>query len=223
MRVTTDLHYIRKHILKQLAMTKWGRFRDLRPKNVDSNLYNYHLKQLIKDGFIEQVVTKGYRLSPMGLRYADHVSIETFEPRWQPKIITAFVAELDSEVLLWSKYKQPFIGKLSLPNGKMHYEDDSVYSAVQRELSYFMIEEPRDLKLAGTIEYRAFIDQVLVTHTIAHVFKGAIDRHSINSDRLLWANIDDLKTTDMSPGTRETIQAVRSSNDIFFEAHNIHW
>lgn len=224
MHVTTNLHHIRKHILRQLVRRKWARFRDLRPDRVDSNLYNYHLKQLVKDGFIEHNLDNGYRLSPMGLRYADHVSLETFEPRWQPKVITVFVAmNTRGEYLLWKKYKQPFINKLSLPSGKMHYEDESLPDAMRRELSYFLDHPLTSVHYKGVMEYRAFIEGTLVTHTLAHVFSGDIAGQQVDTSRLFWTDIKSLKSTEMSPGTRETIEATENYSDIFFESHDIHW
>lgn len=224
MHAASSLHHIRKYVLRQLTMTKWARFRDLRPKNVDSNLYNYHLKELIKDGFVEHDKEKGYRLSPMGLRYVDHISLETFEPRWQPKIVTVFVThDKVGRVLMWPKYKQPFIDKFSLPSGKMHYDDESVESALNRELSYFLSTRPSNIKHVGVMEYRAFIDDILVTHTMAHVFNGDVSQVPILSDRLHWIDLKSLKDTDMSPGTKQTIDAVKNHTTFFFEKHDINW
>lgn len=224
MKYVADLHFIRKHILRELSLTKWARFRDLRPKNVDSNLYNYHLKQLMKDGFIEYVEGKGYRLSPSGLRYADHVSLESFEPRWQPKVLTElYTKNSKGEILMWRKYKQPFIGKWSLPGGKMHWEDESLSTAMQRELGYILGESPSDMKHIGIVEYKAFINNQLTSHTIAHIFQGVVDYKNIINDRLHWLKVENLETTDMSPGTELKIQAIRNHKDFFYEFHDVHW
>ena len=159
MRVVPQLHHIRKHILRTLTYTKWARFRDMRPERVDSNLYSYHLKRLIKDGYVEHDNVNGYRLSPLGLRFVDHVSLENFEQRWQPKILTMVVVVNDqNEVLMWPKYKQPFIGKWSLPSGKMHYEDASAEAAVMREISYFSSQPATHLKHVGMVAFRASIN-----------------------------------------------------------------
>lgn len=223
MGAITNLHHIRKHILRTLAQSKWARFRDLRPNNVDSNLYNYHLRKLIRDGFIERDEQKGYRLSPTGLRYVDHVSLESFEPRWQPKVITVFLTKNDrNQYLMWSKYRQPFIGKFSLPSGKIHYEDESLAGAMNRELSFFLTDVP-DVTYAGVMEYRAFINAVLVTHTIAHVFSGNVTDHQVKYERLVWRDISELKPTDMSPGTPQTIRATEKHQGYFYERHDINW
>ena len=131
---TSTQHHIQKHILKVLTYTEVARFRDMRPKGVDSNLYNYHLKLLIKEGLVSKGEA-GYTLSPQGMRFADHVSVEKYEYRQQPKLLTKLVYVNDkNEIILWPKYKQPYIGRWSLPSGKVHYEDNNVATAVSREI-----------------------------------------------------------------------------------------
>lgn len=222
MRVETGFHHIRKHILKELAYIKKARFRDLKPKNIDSNLYSYHLKEIIKDGYIEQTEDKKYRLSPMGLRYADHVSLETFEPRWQPKTMTVMYIENDQgEIVMWPKHKQPFIGRWSLPSGKMHYEDESIESAAKREITYLSEKEVEDLKMVGIVHYRAFIADDLVTHTIAYVFRGTLSSKYLHHSLSQWVKLDDIGTLKLSPGTRETIELARTSEQLSFASYDI--
>lgn len=222
MKVVSELHHIRKHILKTLTYTKWARFRDLRPDKVDSNLYSYHLKQLIKDGYIEHDAAKGYRLSPLGLRFVDHVSLKSFEQRWQPKVLTMLVATNENgEVLMWPKYKQPFIGKWSLPSGKMHYEDASIEAAVKREIDYFSSRPAKDLKHVGVVAFRASIKNELVSHTIAHVFTATIDPNVLIGERMRWMKVDQLETSEMSPGTKQIIEAVIKEKFFFYKSLDI--
>ena len=64
-------HHIQKHILSVLMHTKFARFRDMRPPKVDTNLYSYHLKLLIKSGFVQKqmpdTLDKKNRLHRSGL------------------------------------------------------------------------------------------------------------------------------------------------------------
>lgn len=218
----TNMHHIQKHILKTLCYCKWARFRDMKPRNVDSNLYNYHLKLLMKADMVEKVDGKGYRLSPDGLKFVDHVSIEKFEPRWQPKLLTKVVSiNSDNEILLWPKHKQPFIGRWSLPSGKMHYDDASLEVAVLREIRYFSPDPPQDLQHRGIVEYQAYIRGKVVSHTLAHIFTAKID--TIDHATTQRKPLDTLGSLDMSPGTRETIETTLSQNKFFYANYNIDW
>ena len=222
MKVVSDLHHIRKHILRTLTYTKWARYRDMKPEKVDSNLYSYHLKQLVKDGYIEHNETKGYRLSPIGLRFVDHVSLESFEQRWQPKILTMIVAvNTKDEILMWPKYKQPFIGMWSLPSGKMHYEDASVEAAAAREIAYFSSAPAEDLKHMGVVTFRASIAGELVSHTIAHIFTATVRSWTLSSERARWIKLDVLDQTELSPATSEIIKAARTAEPFFYESYDV--
>lgn len=224
MKVTTEMHFIRKHIMRVLFRTKWARFRDMRPERVDSNLYNYHLKQLLREGYIEHHPDKGYRLSPLGLRVVDHVSIDTFNPRWQPKIVTMTMTMNDNhEILMWPKYKQPFINTWSLPSGKMHYEDASIEAAERRELQYLTHDNVSELDYAGQVLFRARIHGELVSHTFCHIFRADLRGCTLINDRVQWLPLDDLAGMKLSPGTYEIIRDVLSHEGYFFAEYDIEW
>ena len=80
-------HHIQKSILKYLTKQQTARYSQMRPPKVDSNLYAYHLKSLLKTGFIIKN-NKDYSLSPSGLNYVETVSLDKFQIHSQPKITT---------------------------------------------------------------------------------------------------------------------------------------
>ena len=220
----SPLHHIQKHILRVLSHQKWARFRDMRPPRIDSNLYNYHLKLLLKSGTVEKHASKGYRLSPAGLRYVDHVSLERFEPRWQPKLITKlFIQDDQGRILVWPKYKQPFIGTWSLPSGKVHYDDHSVHSAVLRELSYIISREPVTLEHRGVVEINTTVAGDLVTHVLEHIFVATIDVHTIIHTEVAWMTLEELSHAECSPGTREVIEHCLANEPFYYHHYDIAW
>lgn len=217
------MHHIQKHILKVLAHTKWARFRDMRPEKVDSNAYSYHLKVLQKQGYIEKH-PKGYRLSPLGLRYVDRVSVEKFELRQQPKIITMLVScNKEGKVLLWSKRKQPFIGAWSLPNGKMHVSDVSVHSAALREASEKTSLSPTSLRQVGVCMIRALINGELVSYVLANVFIAELNEDHVMHENTLWCDQIERKELQLMPATEQIIQKTLTAEEFFFEEYDIEW
>ena len=48
-------HHIQRRILSVLCYRKMARFRDLRPPRVDTNLFSYHLKVLIRHQLVQKV------------------------------------------------------------------------------------------------------------------------------------------------------------------------
>lgn len=115
-------HHIQKHIISVLIHQQYARFRDMRPPNVDTNLYSYHLKLLQKRQMVQKT-DKGYCLDKAGLLYVDRVSLKSLNIRTQPKIITMIVLQnADGDVLLQKRAKQPHIDTWTLPYGKLHID-----------------------------------------------------------------------------------------------------
>lgn len=220
---SNSTHHIQKHILKVLTQHKWARFRDMRPPSVDSNLYNYHLKLLLKNRSIEKHPVKGYRLSTTGLRYVDRVNFEKFELTIQPKFLTKLILRNGKgQVLMWPKYRQPFIGTWSLPSGKVHYEDESIADAAYRELNY-LSNDSVSLHHAGVLEVRTFILGDLITHTVEHLFTGAINRQNIKHPKVEWQDMTIPDKTEYSPGTAQAVKAVDKSRPFFYDKYDIDW
>ena len=222
-RVVSGMHYVRKHILRTLSLTKWARFRDMRPKNVDSNLYNYHLKELVREGYVERNEEHGYRLSPYGLRFVNQISMEAFEPRWQPKIMTVLVCKQGDELLLWKKFKQPYIDTWTWPGGKMHYEDLTVKDAAIRDILFYSSRIPADLRHVGLFGYRVFINNELISYSFVHVFTGTLMSRDFILDRPQWVDRRQLPSLKVSPGVIDILELVEANDAFFFEERDIHW
>lgn len=217
------MHHIQKHILKVLAYAKWARFRDMRPPKTDSNAYSYHLRALQKEGLVEKG-EKGYRLSPAGLSYVDRVSIEKFELRLQPKIITMIISQNEEgAVQMWQKQKQPFIGAWTLPNGKMHIADASIEAAALREAKEKVNITPQALQHVGACSIRAFINGHLVSYVLAHIFTAELDETQELHENTRWCTYEQRQALQLMPATELIIQKVQSSNSFFFEEYTIDW
>ena len=127
------MHNIQYAILTLLMSNKVRRFSELRPDRVDSNLFQYHLKKLITDGYVEKIVG-GYTLSARGLNYADRHSSSLKAERAQPKIIAiVIVRNAKGEILVVQKPQQPWLGTYHIPAGKVH-DGEPAAEAGQREL-----------------------------------------------------------------------------------------
>lgn len=69
----------------------------------------------------------------------------------------------------------------------------------------------------------SFIEDNLVTHTIAHVFKGTINPSAVTNLRTKWVSLEQLDELETSPGTRETIDRFISSDGYFIASFDIDW
>jgi ADP-ribose pyrophosphatase YjhB (NUDIX family) len=217
------MHVIQKHIMRYLTYQKRARFGEMRPARIDSNLYNYHLKSLIRDGLVEKT-DKGYRLSVEGLKYVDQISVTKFEQRRQPKIITMLVSFNEvGEVLLWPKKKQPFIGAWSLPSGKLHMEDMSLDEAVTREAIEKVGAAPVSQRQVGICYVRARINGEIVSYILAHVFVVKLgSEHTLHED-VRWCDAAAREQLRLLPATEQIIRLVQSDASFFFTEFDIDW
>lgn len=214
------MHHIQKHILKELSVNKTRRYSEMRPPRIDSNLYSYHLKSLMRD----QLVTKQdktYCLAPKGLAYAERISIDKFEPRLQPKILMIFVIENEhGEIMLWQKSKQPFVETWSLLSGKVHLEDESLASAINRELLE-KFNSSHQTQHVGDCYIRAYVENELVSCVLGHVCTLCLPKESQLHSRTRWAQKSALPSLDLAPATAQIIQEAQADQSFFFKEYNI--
>lgn len=213
------MHPIRQDILRKLILKSKMRFGRLKPEEVESNHFIYYLKQLIAEGL---VIKDGefYALSEEGKRLASIVSLDTLTPRLQPKIMTAQVLYSGSKVLIHRRTREPYIGCISLVNGKMHY-GESVAESAERELKE-KTGLTADMKHVGMV-YLSYNEQgESVNHLLSHIFVGYDHKGELTSTEHsdpLW--VEDDKVSELGsvlPGTIEILSLIKNSKDPFFFA-----
>ena len=215
-------HVIQKHILGVLMHQRFARFRDMRPPKTDSNLYSYHLKLLLTAGLVEKT-DEGYTLSKKGVVYVDRVSTATFDVRLQPKITTMFVIQnSDGQILLFKRYRQPFIGKWALPNGKVHITDASVADSARREAREKLGVTSTDIVHAGECYIRTMSDNEVVMSTLVHVFKFNSDDIEL-SETLQWVEPHRLSELELAPAVEHIVARTFFNDPYFFEEYQENW
>ena len=196
------MHYIQLYILDQLVLHKYLRNSEMRPPRVESNLYQYHLKRLIASGCVFKV-EEGYTLSARGLAYADRHSTALRAQRPQPKLVTTLLlTNTLGEVLLVPRAKQPFIGLLNLPSGKIH-EGESLIESAQRELCEKVGIDGIDLTHAATAHIRLESGGILISDAYSFVMTGKIEAQFNIAG---FYNPDNLPE-ELMPGIRPLIKA----------------
>lgn len=209
-------HHIQKFILDVLMYQKVARFRDLRPPRVDTNLFSYHLKNLVTTNLVEKV-EGGYALGAVGLSYVDRVSTENKTIRTQPKIITMLVVQNgEGDILLQRRTKQPYIDTWTLPYGKIHIEDASVEAAAKRETYEKIGLKDQEIEHAGDCYIRVKAGDELLSTTLAHVFRFYKDDIATN-DNLVWARPHKLHDFELAPAVEEIMTRTFFKDAFYFE------
>ena len=215
-------HHIQKYIIDVLMFQEVARFRDLRPSKVDTNLFSYHLKLLIKNNIVKKL-DSGYTLSTNGLAYVDRVSVLSKAVRTQPKIITMLVIQnSDGDVLLWRRKRQPYINAWTLPYGKLHTDDVSIEAAVQRELSEKIVITDQAVRHVGDCYIHVNTHGKLLSNTLAHVFRFERDDIATN-DNLIWVKPHRLGEYKLAPAVEQIIARSFFNDPHFFEEFYEDW
>lgn len=208
-------HHIQKDIISRLSQARELRFSELKPENLESNAFMYHLKQLISSGYVEKV-DGGYTLSPAGLTYVDGLSLKNSQPRKQAKILSVIILKNSKgEYILARRKYQPFIGTLLFPGGKQHY-GESPEDHVVRELDEQFSLKGKPVR-RGLVDQRTFSKGTLITHVLTHVYEMPYDGPApAESPKFVyeWSSVEGV--AQLYPGTYELFRALKDKDGLFF-------
>lgn len=195
---------------------RFARFRDMRPQSIDTNLYSYHLKTLIKRHYVVKK-PDGYTLADKGQFYVDRMNASTAKLTSQPKVITMIVLQNGyGDVLMYKKLRQPFIGQWTIPFGKIHNSDRSIHDAAQREVREKIGDISIDIVHAGDCYIRIHDQQAVQISTLAHVFYGTTD-DNLQNDHLTWVSPRKVSSLETAPAVERIIARTFFRDPFFFE------
>lgn len=221
-------HHIQRDIVKKLISVPSARYTELRPKNIESNLFMYHLQQLIRSGFVEKI-NSGYALTAQGKHFADRASLSSLKLRVQPKIITIItIKRADGKWLLLERLHQPFIGSVGFPSGKVHYGEKLAESAA-RELKEKANIESIKLTQRGTFIMLFSNEDAVANHIIGYVFSGEapVTQTTVQTENEFfhshWGDESELMSQNtLLKGHSELLELVKNtpSTELFFAEHS---
>jgi len=207
------LSWIQYHILLELTQHARRRYSQLRPADVEGNLFMYHLNGLMKENLVEKT-DHAYRLSAKGLQFAGTLSLKTGKTRQQPKILTAIIAKNREGHYLFSRWhRQPNIDLVSFPHGMLHY-GEKLADMAARELA-----EKAGLQAAlmhrGEVYIRGVHGKVIDRHMLVHLFEAQQvepepqGRQRPEVSEPFWAPLDSLQPGQFVPGFYEIAALVQ--------------
>lgn len=167
------MHHIQRDILRTLLTVDAARFKDLKPTGLESNIFMYHVKTLIKEKLVEKT-DAGYALTSQGKHFVDRANLESLKVRVQPKTITILVVQNEAgKIAILERLHQPFIGHKGFPSGKIHY-GETLQNAASRELAEKTGLRNVDLQLRGNFVMRFSKSDEVVNHIIGYVYSGQV-------------------------------------------------
>lgn len=206
-------HHIQQKILNILMHHEVLRFSELKPKELESNIFMYHLKSLIRQGYVDKCAA-GYLLAPKGLHYVDILSNTNLKPRKQPKILAILVVKNDAGLVLMAKRKvQPYINLLMFPSGKQHIIE-TINEHTSRE-SLEKLGVNIDFTYKGMAEIVILEKGIIISHVIAHVQYASADISLPKDDDRFsysWYDLNNTGNDLFMPGTKEIYRELAKSD-----------
>lgn len=222
MEIVSVKHKFQKYIIEQLIYQKAARFSELRPPRVNTNLFTYHLNNLVK----RQMVTKtqgGYTLSPLGMLYVDTAALEAKRLQVHPKIITMLVIQnSDGDVLLEKRTKQPYIDTWTLPYGKVGIDNAPLELTAQRVAREKLQLDNQAVEQAGDCYIRVHAGKQTISTTLVHVFRFYKDDLKTN-DGLIWVRPHKLHQLALAPAVEEIMARTFFKDSFYFEEYDVDW
>lgn len=136
-------------ILSKCSFFKDGaKYSDLAIKEIENDLFNYHLQKLVKDGFLERKDRK-YFLSQKGKSLVTNIDEISKHLATNYKVSVYMCALQGNKILLHKRLKHPQYGYVGFPSGKIKFGDEAL-STAKREFK----EETNldaDFKIIGNL------------------------------------------------------------------------
>ncbi|HVX93013.1 MAG TPA: NUDIX domain-containing protein [Candidatus Dojkabacteria bacterium] len=134
-----NIHFYQKEILKKISYASNGlRFNQITITDLESEHINYHLKQLIQNGYVKKAGTN-YTLTDKGKDFVNLIDDDGKAIEKQPKTsilihgIRVNPKTKEVEQLMSRRLKHPYFGKIGRLGGKIKF-GETILEAAQREL-----------------------------------------------------------------------------------------
>lgn len=204
-------HHIQKRIFNRLVGAQSLRYSELKPKEIEANLFMYHLKELIKQGLVEKH-EKQYQLTEEGKLIATRFSIRESGLRLMPSTLSIiYLHNPKGETLLYERKRQPYIGAIGFPSGKIHAGETlqlAAYRELEEKCGYQTTEV--QLQLKGTFSLVSQNDAFIDNHVIGFVWQGTVEStkiHQNHAGETFWAQWQEQDYSKFIPGFKEIVEA----------------
>lgn len=207
------MHRLQQHILNRLIAHEDQRYADLKPDEVEGNLFMYHLRQLTSRGLVVKRSDGLYELTAEGKRLVGGMSLETFTPRAQPKIVTLVVCRNETgQYLFYHRRRQPLLGMAGFPYGKIHL-GESIADAAVREL-FEKTGLAAELEHKGDGYITIYQNGEPVSQIMFHLFYGENPVGELlpdaTSGKAFWGTLSDVDNTFM-PSVIDLLQLLKDN------------
>ena len=196
------LHSVAVVIMRELYIKPDARYSDLmRPTGLESDVFKFHLRRLIKQGIVEKLGVGTYALTAAGKELANRFDYPAGVAVRQPKMTTITILRREQgdghEYLFHRRSRNPYYGYWGVLGGAVAW-GESFEAAAQRGVRLRTGLDVQDLRLSGYYRQRDFdkrtgvvLEDKLFVVYIADIFTGQlVEETDLGTNR--WRTLEDI-------------------------------
>lgn len=213
-------HHIQKHIVHTLAFLDGARFGELKPDTLDNKAFDYHLKKVVRAGFVEKRPDGTYALTSEGKRMgkgAYDAQLQRLDKAYSTLLLAPRRA--DGAWLLMRRKTQPLLGLAGFMNASPVSTNTIQQTATQ------VVEQQTGL--AGTFivhghgyfrTYRAGVLESFIHFTllVGTEIQGELRQNSQLAE-YYWDTNPDWSAADMLPSTQTLRKMLEAPVGVFVD------
>lgn len=214
------IHHIQRTILDRLATAESRRYGELKPAELDGNVFTYHLKQLIANRYVVKRDDGSYALTASGRDYIVH----RFEdPLLQAHTVFLIAVRRGDDWLMRTRLVQPLLGTTGFIHGEPIASEPLLETARQRltDKTGFSL----DVMLFSSGLIRIMRGDTIESFSHALILTAETDQDiTITHDatgRQSWRSLDTLRHPDIIPSCVDIIERIvandRSPFDLSYQ------
>jgi 8-oxo-dGTP pyrophosphatase MutT (NUDIX family) len=212
------LHHIQKSIMDKLATAESKRYGELKPAELDGNVFGYHLKALLVEKYVSKSDQGDYALTQTGKDYVVH----RFEnPLLQAHSIFLIALSRGDKWLLRERSVQPLLGMTGFIHGEPMAGEPLIATALRRLQEKTGLQAELRMHSSGLISITR--DGVLESYSHAVVLVGSTnDDITITKDATghnFWLSASELASMTMLPSCVDIISGINKHNSTPFDLH----
>ena len=209
------LHHIQKSIMDKLSIAETKRYGELKPAELDGNVFGYHLKNLLVERYISKGEDGAYRLTQIGKDYLVH---RYESPILQAHSILLIVVRRGDEWLMRERLVQPLLGMAGFIHGEPVANENIIATANKRLIDKTGLSIPLNIFSSGLIKITN--DNTVESFSHAIILTGETDNDfTINHDatgRQFWQSTDTLSDSSILPSCADLVSRINTNDTSTF-------
>ena len=212
-------HHIQKHIIATLVEHKSARYADIKPAQIEGNVFTYHLKYLLSQKLIQKNLHGRYELTDTGKLLGINASVRQKDVLRQAHAILLLGVCEGSSWLLRKRLVQPLYGKVGFIHGEPRPEEritDAARRILQSRTGLTGDATVKGAGFVGICEGEKLVTYVNFTYVSMTHIQGdliAQDKHGENA----WYQNPDFAAPIIIPSMSDIVSAAKGGDTFFID------